>query len=195
MSGGLKSGWESDFESWDRRFAKLREQVTLIHLRVLLWGAGEGTPDHPKRKEIADHLRAQFPGDDVATSEELVARNEDLFGGIHVYKQEELQWHLADVVIALVPKEPRVSGVRAELAMFGMNPNFIEKALVILPKLKAADRKKLRFLDLGWAEIPWPRKFSYTDRQYRDCSQIRKWSEDMVDQMRRLRIIGPLIGL
>lgn len=181
--------WRDESEPWKQRLERLREDLAQKPLNILVWGAGEHSSHYPKREEIIKHLTSLNPNNDAQTSEQLTKQNPDLFQGLGPYEAEEIQWRNADMVLALVPEQRNVTGVQAELALYGRNPEFVGKACLIVPKLRAREARQYGFLDYGWKLLAPECKFQFTPRQYHDCKDIRAFCEKAVQTFRNLRYL------
>ena len=152
---------------------------------ILVWGPGKGWSDYfAKREEICRHLNST-PNNDAKMSEELIegdARFRRL-GPQQVYRGEQLQLDIADVLFVLIVKDSRVTGVQTEVAKWEDNPVFQQKAYVLVPELTEEEQQGGSFLSLGWVNYNHHR-FDYTPEMYRDCIKIREYCSRVVDGIR-----------
>lgn len=184
---GLTGQWASEYDSWgsavEGRFAQIRNTP----VRILVWGPGEGWTDYyAKRIQIRDHLRSVNAANDAVTSEELQER----FPFLKDYSAQDVEGEelrLCHLAILLVVKEPKVTGVQTEVAMYSRDKEFYDKARLLIPRLTTREREKLgkTFLSQGWINYEIEHCFRYNNYQFRDCKKIRAFCENHAERVRR----------
>ena len=187
----LSAEMSGDFRGWRNSMAKVRAEIESVHLQILVWGPGSRSPDLPKRTTVMEHLAAT-PNNEVTTSEQLIKSGVDDFSGMTLRDREWIHWRNADLVIAIVPTEPRVTGVRTEIAIFGNDKEFLDKLVLIRPKLNQRQERELSFLERSWRELTVSRRFDFTDKQYHDCHLIRQFCADQVLSVRNERALSQM---
>lgn len=185
MPQGLKGRFAREHRTWRTALDRAFEQLQAEPVLILVWGPGKGWPEYyAKREEICRHLNGT-PNNDAKTSEELMDADERFkrLGPQHVYRGEQLQLDIADVVFVLIVKDSRVTGVQTEVAKWEDNPTFQHKAHVLVPELTEEEQEGGSFLSLGWVNYNHHR-FGYTPEMYSDCTRIREHCSRVVDGIR-----------
>lgn len=188
MSSSFRGSWAAEHSQWSAKLTHWFDSIAQIPINILLWGPGERSPDYTKRTSIRDHLLAQNHNNDVAMSEDIMRgyrfKNRHPFVKMHPYVAENIHWHLADVVLIVIPPNPRSTGSRTEAAIFGFSKEFLAKVYAFLPKLPGESRRSASFLDQAFALFPAEQKREYTLKQYADCNRIRRISAEIVERIR-----------
>ncbi len=94
---------------------------------------------------------------------------------------------LCHLAILLIVKEPKVTGVQAEVAMYSRDKDFYDKARLLIPKLTTRERERLggTFLSQGWINYSTEHSFRYNDSQFKDCKRIRAYCEEHATRVRQ----------
>jgi hypothetical protein len=185
MAQGLKGRFARKYRDWrvalDGAFRRIEDEPVLI----LVWGPGKSWKDYyAKREELCKHLNATQKND-ARTSEDLIENDERFrrLGPQRVYRGEQMQLGIADVVFVLIVKDSRVTGVQTEVAKWEDNAMFQQKAYVLVPELTEEEREGGSFLSLGWVNYT-NHRFDYTPEMYSDCTRIRDYCSSVVDGIR-----------
>jgi hypothetical protein len=182
VSSGLRGAFKTRRHdaSWQQRINRLKSARDKITRHILILGPRPESEAADKRKAIRLFLESNrsntvcFPEDFEYTV---------LFPGIESHQFVEMLLPQADVIIAIVPKELALTGVRAELLKFADEADFQDKVLVIAPK---AERTRRGLLTEGLKLIHCDNVWEYTDGEYEDCHRIRDWCEKRVEKNRTL---------
>lgn len=190
-ANSLAGEWHEEFTAgFQARLAQKFREMDNVPLSILVWGPGPHSPEYTKREQIINHLSQVNPANEVRTSEQMDAI-EPRLSELHLYESEELQVEVADLIFALIPKERGPTGVPAEVARYWDNEVFRGKTYLIVPRLNRDDRRR-GFLDQGWVMWPHERRFTYTQRQYEDCTKIRSYCSDVIKELRKTRYFREL---
>lgn len=184
MTNGLQGQWAQEHTSWRQGLDEAFQEFASQRVKILVWGLGEGWTDYfAKRQQLIQHLQTQHPGNEVVTSEQLM-RLDSRFANLHLHDAEELQVYIADVVIVLVVKDKRVTGVQGEIAIFRNNANFQRKAWLLTPRLTRREQRDAGFLQQGWVGYHRDRRLDYTPEQYAECTTMREYCAEAVQVVR-----------
>ncbi len=152
---------------------------------ILIWGPGSHQGElYEKRQKIVTDLRAMSRYNSVFTSEDLIERDARL-RTLPLYKAEELQIDMADVVISLWVEASGVSGPPGEWLLFGQRDNLQAKIRLLRP----ANWKPPDFVSRVATEraddiLPQAQCFAYSKRQFQTCRDIRTRCRAWVEAVR-----------
>ncbi len=170
--------------SWQEINQRSLAELESTPVRILLWGAGPTSPAYKKRMSIKEHLTQVQGWNDVRTSEELI-QSDPRFAELHEYDAERLQVQDADLVVAVVPSDPQVTGVHGELLLFDNEPGFHEKAILIWPKKLNPSRDSIQaFVHKSLSRFSSDHIFQYSSVDFKNCTRIRKFCEEKAAQFR-----------
>ena len=181
MSDAFKGDWGKRFPSYAAAAERVLGKIRKTPVKVLVWGPRLNSDSFDKRQRIIDHLSNGV--DEVLTSEDIIEaipEQKDL----HPYDAEWTHVQMCDVLFVLIVKDRAVTGSQTEVAIFRNRPEFRQKVYLIVPEQPVSERPR-GFLSQGWVSYDDARLFKYTDEQFTECTRIRAYCAEIVEQVRR----------
>jgi hypothetical protein len=185
MAHGLQGEWATQFDAWGPAIEHRVDQVESTPVKILVWGPGESWGIYyDKRIQIRDHLRRLNRYNDARTSEEIEKEHARL-KDYHTHDREALQIESGDLIILLIVKEPKITGVQTEVAAYRRQRDFYNKARLLIPRLTTRERERFRsFLSHGWIDYPREHCLLYTQQQFDDGKRLLDYCADQTKRVR-----------
>ena len=192
-SNGLAGDWANQYKDWGQKLTPYFDELHKTQVFVLCWGPGKYAPSelYDKRIELRDDLRNSNPNNKVITSEEIKDIDKR-FAVLTDIDAEELQVREADLVLALLTSQEKISGTFTELALYRNVPDFCNKTILLLPKLSQKEAKKLGFSAEVFDNFNTKNILYYTHDEFVTCEAMRDFCRKRVDSSRVKKLLDRL---
>lgn len=186
MTDEIQDEWAEEFGAWESALKSKFDDIENTPVKILIWGPGEGWERYyAKRIQIRDHLRAINRHNEAVTSEELEQQYPQL-KQYNTQDAERVQVETCDLIIILVVKEKKVTGVQTEISIYRQQRGFYDKARLLIPRLTTRERERNQgFLSQGWIDYPREHCLVYNEQQFEDCTRIRNYCAGHATRVRQ----------
>lgn len=184
---GLSQSESTEFARFQRDLAPYFAAINNIDVKILIWGPGKDTHYYPKRVTIKEHLQAQHPRNEIATSEDLL-KGITHPSDIAIVQAEMLHATVADVIFGLVTSDPKQTGIYMEIDNILQSDALVNKTWIIIPDSR--DWKKVgSFIKLPLLQsFPGFRTKPFRTSVLEKCEQLRQFCSEKVSEARGRKV-------
>jgi len=151
---------------------------------VVILGPAKNNTGFEKRSKIKEHLMGLSTHYDVAFPEEIKIPPGMLPDDSEWTKINYIVGN-AEVIIALLIDDIKVTGVLTEISKYSGFSGFREKAFLLVPKERTKWKRGAPLIWESVKDFPRERKLSYTDDEFATCNKIRDFAGSVVDAFRK----------
>ena len=171
-------------KTWSEVFSEYRRKIDETTVRVVILGPGKGNTGFEKRIKIKEHLSGMSKHYDVVFPEDIKIPSDILPNSSEWARIGFVIGH-ANIIIALLINDIKVSGVLTEISKYEDNPGFRDKAYLLVPKEKNKAHKSSPLIWQAITSYSKEHRLVYTEEEFGTCLKIRNFAATVVDEYRK----------